>query len=639
MDGVYSGTRTLRDTAGYIVDIGYISTDTGPVGGILTIVVDDLSNSATLIKRYDLSNKFDDSSYNYYKLIPLYDSGPSAGFDFEAVIMVTDTTAYISIETMSNSGALSGVVAEFVLFGLSANCTFSPTTGTGTLASIGTIASGDMQADAMPSGGTWTSLDSDLIIQRLTIGKATQSDATSYGTTIGGITDGTSVTRYSLRVLSSSGGTTNMGMLNEGVCRFSANNEQSIRLGTTGVAGIGTYGADGNALVISVGSGGYAYVTGDLYRYGYNDWMIRAQGSGKYLYLMSDEGEVRIANKTGPTYQNLGMGQYLYGRHADGLVIQATATNKGITLTPNGTGYVSINSGGRIDVGTMIIRTLGSGNTLIGENTPAIGGAGANYNTIVGPYAGANISTTSAGTMNTALGVSAGRKLTTGSYNLFLGSQAGFGTNDITTGSYNCLIGHNAGTAANDLVNAIAIGKGAIASASNQCKIGGTGADAVNIVTSGTMDAVAYYANGTSGISGTLDLESYDGISFLGGIATGTSGTGGHTVSFVLDTPTSSDVFPILQIYDTPVTVESVVGTVRGGTSCTFNIEERAGTDLNSSGTDIMTSDLVASTTGATTTTFSNPGVADGAFMVFVASAVSGSVNQVVVQIRFRKGS
>ena len=106
------------------------------------------------------------------------------------------------------------------------------------------------------------------------------------------------------------------------------------------------------------------------------------------------------------------------------------------------------------------------------------------------------------------------------------------------------------------------------------------------------------------------------------------------SMSFVLDTPTSTDVFPIKGLpYD--ITVTKVTGTCYGGTSVTFQIDKRAAASLNSAGTNMLTSSLTATTTGANTTSFAVAGAASGYFLTFVASAVSGTVDKLVIDIEF----
>ena len=105
-------------------------------------------------------------------------------------------------------------------------------------------------------------------------------------------------------------------------------------------------------------------------------------------------------------------------------------------------------------------------------------------------------------------------------------------------------------------------------------------------------------------------------------------------IPFVLDTPTAAESFPIGEV-PFPITITKVTATVKGGTSITFNIEKRAANALNSSGTNIMTSSLVATQTVVNTTAMASPKVPAGNHLVFVSSALSGTVNQVTLMIEF----
>ena len=103
--------------------------------------------------------------------------------------------------------------------------------------------------------------------------------------------------------------------------------------------------------------------------------------------------------------------------------------------------------------------------------------------------------------------------------------------------------------------------------------------------------------------------------------------------TFVLDAPTSSTTFPLTQ-FPYAVTLTKVTATSLGGTSVTFNIDERS--SLGTSGTNTLTSSLVATTgTGANSTTFTNAGIASGAYLVLVTSAMSGTVNQLVIMVEY----
>lgn len=71
---------------------------------------------------------------------------------------------------------------------------------------------------------------------------------------------------------------------------------------------------------------------------------------------------------------------------------------------------------------------------------------------------------------------------------------------------------------------------------------------------------------------------------------------------------------------------------VAAATSATFNIEER--TTIGSAGTNLVTSDLVATTTGVShTTAFANDNIAMGSWLYLDISATSGTPGQLVVTL------
>lgn len=107
-----------------------------------------------------------------------------------------------------------------------------------------------------------------------------------------------------------------------------------------------------------------------------------------------------------------------------------------------------------------------------------------------------------------------------------------------------------------------------------------------------------------------------------------------QSAGYVIDAPTSSLVFPLKPIpYN--ITITKIWAWDMGGTSLTFNIQKRASASLNSAGTNIMTSSLVATQTGVSTTTFSAASLSAQDHMVFVASAMSGTVSQVVIEVDY----
>lgn len=79
-------------------------------------------------------------------------------------------------------------------------------------------------------------------------------------------------------------------------------------------------------------------------------------------------------------------------------------------------------------------------------------------------------------------------------------------------------------------------------------------------------------------------------------------------------------------------TVTRVDANVVGGTSCTFNIEERG--TLGSAGTDVLSSDMVADANGeSVTSAFGNSSLAEGNHLAYDVSAVSGAVTEVSITL------
>jgi len=79
-------------------------------------------------------------------------------------------------------------------------------------------------------------------------------------------------------------------------------------------------------------------------------------------------------------------------------------------------------------------------------------------------------------------------------------------------------------------------------------------------------------------------------------------------------------------------TVERVDSNTQGGTSCTFNVEERA--VLGAGGTDVLAVDMVADATGETVVGgFNNDSLAAGNYLTLDISAVSGVVTFVSIML------
>lgn len=150
----------------------------------------------------------------------------------------------------------------------------------------------------------------------------------------------------------------------------------------------------------------------------------------------------------------------------------------------------------------------------------------------------------------------------------------------------------------------------------------------------GDLRATNYHSSdGSTGQTATINEGT---VVIKNGIVVSSGTKLKKSVTFVLNAPTSSDVFPIWQV-PYAVTITKVWATVLGGTSSSFNIDHRTSSTLNSTGTNILNATLVATTTGASTTTFNstNNVLSANMFVVFVASAVSGTVGEVVVEIDY----
>ena len=106
-----------------------------------------------------------------------------------------------------------------------------------------------------------------------------------------------------------------------------------------------------------------------------------------------------------------------------------------------------------------------------------------------------------------------------------------------------------------------------------------------------------------------------------------------HHKTYVLGTPVVDDVWPC-DFFPYAITVTKVSGAAFGGTSLTFNLEQR--TNVNTAGgTDIMTADLAADADGASTTSFNDATVPADRHIVLVASAINGTVTAVTVTISY----
>ncbi len=102
------------------------------------------------------------------------------------------------------------------------------------------------------------------------------------------------------------------------------------------------------------------------------------------------------------------------------------------------------------------------------------------------------------GTNNTSIG-NQSLISTTGNDNVGVGKRSG---QTITTGNRNTIIGTDADVSANNLTNATALGYGAIATSSNQIRLGNT--SVTSVTTSGTITAGAVTYPNTHGSNGQV---------------------------------------------------------------------------------------------------------------------------------------
>jgi hypothetical protein len=137
----------------------------------------------------------------------------------------------------------------------------------------------------------------------------------------------------------------------------------------------------------------------------------------------------------------------------------------------------------------------------------------------------------------------------------------------------------------------------------------------------------------TSPAAGTFSFavapESTDEITAVysasgGGVASVT-----RLITWVIKNPTAEGIpGPRLKVPYTAVRVDSYVV---GGTSVTFNIEERS--TIGSAGPVVMGADMTADIDGETTTTFGNAGLAANNWLWLEIGGVTGAVTYLVVTL------
>lgn len=167
-----------------------------------------------------------------------------------------------------------------------------------------------------------------------------------------------------------------------------------------------------------------------------------------------------------------------------------------------------------------------------------------------------------------------------------------------------------------------------------------------------TMTIPVYASSPATGSAGDLyfnstdkGLYSHDGTQWIAQTGSLGSYTTGHFV-FTLQAGDSWDdvAVPVFQVHEnTTIRITKVVAAVIGVSTptLTFNLEERSKNQLNSTGTQILTSSLVATATGAETEDFADPSSDQTDYIVFTTStsAQSGTVYSVTVTAYYERTS
>ena len=99
--------------------------------------------------------------------------------------------------------------------------------------------------------------------------------------------------------------------------------------------------------------------------------------------------------------------------------------------------------------------------------------------------------------------------------------------------------------------------------------------------------------------------------------------------------PVTGDSGRVQMMFPYAVTITSVSCSVKAATSATINLDERAFATPDTSGTAVLTSNLACDTDGATSTTFSNAGIAANVPVALLISAVSGTPDTLRVYVTY----
>jgi hypothetical protein len=138
---------------------------------------------------------------------------------------------------------------------------------------------------------------------------------------------------------------------------------------------------------------------------------------------------------------------------------------------------------------------------------------------------------------------------------------------------------------------------------------------------------ITYALDTGGGGGGTQGIQGIQGIQGSNGI----SGTLYKTFTWTIAAPAVGYIpGPRLYVNATALRISSYV---TNATSVTFNIEERASATPNTAGTDLLSSDQVATTSGTSTISFANSSLAGNNHLSLHISAVSGTPGIVCITI------
>ena len=111
---------------------------------------------------------------------------------------------------------------------------------------------------------------------------------------------------------------------------------------------------------------------------------------------------------------------------------------------------------------------------------------------------------------------------------------------------------------------------------------------------------------------------------------TGPAGTSVKRIMYFVVSSPGVVTIPLGYIPET-WTATRIDAYVFGGTNCVFNIEER--TSPGTSGTNMMTGDMTATTSLVSDTSLANGGLAGGNTLVLDIASVSGAVTYIAIVI------